>query len=401
MIEDKYNAYESLNKKLASFETIAQEAISGGKEAKDATKAKNRVMIIIIAIIVVLVVSVISYKVAAKKAEEQYNKAFQTAQQAKKYSSRVAADSNCCVVVQPDGKVKAVIGKNAGSHGETNVNSWTDIDAVSNGGFCTVGLKTDGTVISTKIINEDKDYPVNYGQTKVGKWKDIVAIATGSSHTVGLRADGTVVSTKVDESVENSYDETKGQDDVNDWKDIVAIDAGYHTTVGLKADGTVVTAGETADTSTWQDVVDISTDGYFVMGLTSNGQVLCERTTSDTWDGSYYNDQATEWDDIAAIYSDEFEALGLKTDGTVVTTDVSSYYWDWPGEEGTRYRDWGQTDVQDWSNIVGLSSGDFYTVGIKSNGKLVITKIHDDEEDPEYTYDDGRNNVKGWKVKMD
>lgn len=97
--------------------------------------------------------------------------------------------------------------------------------------------------------------------------------------------------------------------------------------------------------------------------------MLCERTTADIGEGSYYNDQATEWDDIAAIYCDEFEALGLKTDGTVVTTDVSSYYWDWSGEEGTRYRDWGQTDVQDWSNIVGLGSGDYYTCGYKIKWK--------------------------------
>jgi alpha-tubulin suppressor-like RCC1 family protein len=51
----------------------------------------------------------------------------------------------------------------------------------------------------------------------VSDWTDIVAIAAGSNHTVGLKSDGTVITVG-----SNIY----GQCDVSDWVNIVAIVAG-------------------------------------------------------------------------------------------------------------------------------------------------------------------------------
>ena len=59
-------------------------------------------------------------------------------------------------------------------------------------------------------------------------------ISAGGFHTVGLKADGTVVAVG---------DNDDGQCDVQDWTDIVAVAAGFHHTVGLKADGTLVAVG--------------------------------------------------------------------------------------------------------------------------------------------------------------
>ena len=49
----------------------------------------------------------------------------------------------------------------------------------------TVGLKSDGTVVSTGN-NE-------FGQCDVSSWTDTVSVSAGAGHTIGLKSDGTVV----------------------------------------------------------------------------------------------------------------------------------------------------------------------------------------------------------------
>ena len=99
-------------------------------------------------------------------------------------------------------------------------------ETVSAGGYHTVGLKADGTVVA---VGDNYD-----GQCDVDVWTDIIAVSAGGNHTVGLKADGTVVAVG-----KSDY----GQCAVAGWTDIIAVCARYHT-VGLKADGTVVAVGE-------------------------------------------------------------------------------------------------------------------------------------------------------------
>ncbi len=107
------------------------------------------------------------------------------------------------------------------------------LQSMISGGSHTVGLRSDGTVVTTKYTGEQKWYR---GQCDVSGWSDIVAISAGSGHTVGLRSDGTVIAT----NYTGFYLFNVGQCDVSDWSDVVAISAGSDHTVGLKADGTVV-----------------------------------------------------------------------------------------------------------------------------------------------------------------
>jgi uncharacterized repeat protein (TIGR02543 family) len=93
------------------------------------------------------------------------------------------------------------------------------------GGYHTVGVKSDGTVVAVGRNSE--------GQCDVGNWTDIVQVSAGAWHTVGLKSDGAVVAVGW-----NDY----GQCDVGGWTDIVQVSAGWHT-VGLKSDGTVVAVG--------------------------------------------------------------------------------------------------------------------------------------------------------------
>ena len=58
---------------------------------------------------------------------------------------------------------------------------------VAAGGYHTVGLKADGSVVAVGLND--------IGQVNVGNWSNIVQVTTGFGHTVGLKADGTVVLT--------------------------------------------------------------------------------------------------------------------------------------------------------------------------------------------------------------
>ncbi len=100
------------------------------------------------------------------------------------------------------------------------------------GGWHTLGLKTDGTVVA---VGDNTS-----GQCDVGHWTGISQIAAGGLHTLGRKANGTVVAVGSDAS---------GQRDVGAWTGIIQVAAGGQHTVGLKANGTAVAVG---DDSYWQ-----------------------------------------------------------------------------------------------------------------------------------------------------
>ena len=76
------------------------------------------------------------------------------------------------------------VGTNA--QGQSNVGSWTNIIAISNGYNHTVGLKSDGTVVAV-----GDNY---YGNCNVGGFNNIISISAGFYHTIGLKNNGTMVS---------------------------------------------------------------------------------------------------------------------------------------------------------------------------------------------------------------
>ena len=137
-----------------------------------------------------------------------------------------------------------------------DLSDWTDIVKIDTAGMDMVGLKRDGTVISTR---ED-----------VSGWNQIIDVNIGEYHILGLRADGTVVAV----GNERMYNHLA----VDDWTDIVAIDSGGMHTVGLKLDGTVVAVGYNkdgqCDVSDWSNIVAIWTEYENTIGLKSDGTAV-------------------------------------------------------------------------------------------------------------------------------
>ena len=207
------------------------------------------------------------------------------------------------------------------------------------GGWHTVGVKNDGTVIAT---GEGED-----GQKRVSDWTDIIAVSACFWHTVGLKSDGTVVAV----GDETFHD---GQCNVGGWRDIVAVAAGDACTLGLKADGTVVVAGKgykASEFSDWSDIISISAGG-FLAGLKEDGTVVAK--------GGYIEKTVAEWRDIVSISVGYDHIVGLKSDGTVVAV--------FGGWSESNY---GQCDVSEWTDIVAIAAGNGFTVGLKADGTVV------------------------------
>ena len=214
----------------------------------------------------------------------------------------------------------------------------------------TVGLKTDGTVVSAGR-NAD-----------ISSWQGIVAVSAGSKHTIGLKTDGTMVAIGSNAS---------GRCEVSDWRDIEAISAGECHTVGLKRNGTVVAVGQNwvhqCDVSSWRNIVAVSAGANHIVGLKKDGTVVAT--------GSNYFGQlnVSDWRDIVAVSAGFRHTVGLRFDGTVVATGNN---------------DSGQCNVKSWRDIVAVSAGGRHTVGLKRDGTVVAVGVNEK----------GQCNVNNWKL---
>lgn len=111
-------------------------------------------------------------------------------------------------------------------HGQLNVPaSATNVIAVAAGGYHSLALRADGTVVAWGAIS-----PVP------SDLAEVQAIASGVFHAVALRSNGTLVVWG-----DNAYGQTNVPPAATN---VVAIAAGYHHTLALRADGTVVAWGK-------------------------------------------------------------------------------------------------------------------------------------------------------------
>lgn len=252
--------FDALNSEGRIFTTVEYTTVSGrGSEARQNDKLTA------FSDIVLMSTYLGGYAVADKTgnlyAHNVNNNFLETAlaqEEMKKWTDivDVAADESILAVLQGDGTVGYVYayklpGENPlvphmGTYIFDDMAEWTDIVDLSIGAVGTIaGLKSDGTVVVSKRYSGSapgEDY------FDAAKWTDIIAISKSAFNLLGLKRDGTVVTTgRVNEE----------QKKVSEWTDIVAISAGQNFHVGLKSDGTLVVAGESSDG--WSlDVSDIT-----------------------------------------------------------------------------------------------------------------------------------------------
>ncbi len=209
----------------------------------------------------------------------------------------IVSTEDASYALTADGKVLAS-GNNA--NGQLNVNNWKDIIGIATSKDYAVGIKIDGSVVSTKDI------------PGLELWTDIIDISASSRFLAGLKQDGTVITL-------GTSDHTRGEEeDTRAWKNIIAISQGENTLVGLKSDGTVIGCGSNyngqLEIENWKNIIQIETEDTLTVGLKSDGTVVCTGYANGT------EINVSEWDSIVQIAALPEGVVGLKSDGTLVFT---------------------------------------------------------------------------------
>ncbi len=279
----------------------------------------------------------------------------------------------------------------------------TNIVAVSAGGFHSLALKNDGSLISwgdnthgqlgnnlQGSINSTS-VPVDVGVTF-----KFTSIATGANHSLALRDDGNVYSwgDNSRKQLGNTAPNNTTPTLVPGTSNTVAIAAGEKHSLALKSDGTILAwgsdefgqlgdnaAGGTTSTTPQpvQDatnIVAIAAGRSFSLALKSDGTLLAwganfsgelgdgsstDRTTPVAVGGSNSNN-------IVAIAAGLNHSVALKKDGTVLVWGSDEF-----GQlgDGTALEDKSTPVVIGGAtNIVGIAAGGFHTLALKSDGTM-------------------------------
>lgn len=301
-------------------------------------------------------------------------------------SHTISAGIQYTVGVKSDG---SVISTGYNVNGQSNIGSWKDIVSIDGFGVITIGLKSDGTVVTTPVLNS---VGVN---VDTSNWRNIIAVAAGERYVVGLTEEGTVVG--------SGHDAGDGQLKFDDnWTDVVAIATGWRHTVGLKANGEVLITGFRSNSQLkeiaahkddWTDIIAIAAGGGsggsrgkgHTVGLKRDGTVVA------VGDNTYNQCEVSTWTNIVAIAAGDWHTVGLKADGTIVAT----------GNDGTanfnKYKNC--CSLEDWENIVAISAGSGSTIGLTADGK-VLTAGYDDSG--KTSISNGWDNIKvyeDWKAR--
>lgn len=157
-----------------------------------------------------------------------------------------------CAALRSDGTVMGT-----GTRFPKDVESWSEIRqiSVSDIGSIIVGLRQDGTIVVSDVLEEDSEGHVKRDldfRRAESEWKDIIQVAAGQWNIFGLTSEGSVLVA--------GY-EPESFEEVNQWKDVRQIEAGSWHLLGLKDDGTVCAVRpsqpdlkEAKEASMWQNI---------------------------------------------------------------------------------------------------------------------------------------------------
>lgn len=116
----------------------------------------------------------------------------------------------------------------------------------------------------------------------------------------------------------------------------------------------------------WADFVSdctLSVNFSHSIAIKENGEIVTAGSNE------YGQCNIDDWTNIVSVSAGGYHSAGLREDGTVIATGAAS------------------ERVKDWKNIVAISAGGFHTVGIKSDGTVIA----------EGSNDEGQCNVDTWE----
>ncbi len=227
------------------------------------------------------------------------------------------------------------------------VNRCDDFTAVAGGGYYSLGLKADGSIVAWGCGS-----PFNYGQCNVpAPNTGFVGVAAGNYHSLGLKADGSIVAWGRSDEAQTSVPEPNSG--------FATVAAGSSHSLGLKGDGSIVAWGANGSGQTNPPpggpntgFVGVGAGYYHSLGLKADGSIVA-------WgDNSYGQTNVPAPNSgFVAVGAGGYHSLGLKADGSIVAWGNNAY---------------GQTNVPaPNSGFVAVAAGGYHGLGLKADGSIV------------------------------
>lgn len=295
------------------------------------------------------------YKNSEEMAQKCENMIMTAKIRQKEIANTISAGIRYIVAVKRDG---TVVSTGYNNEGQSNISDWKNIVSISGKGTITIGLKDNGTIVTTS-----KNIDIN-------EWTDIIAVSAGERYVVGLKSDGSLIGA--------GHDQGDGQLNFSEWTDIVAIATGWRHTVGLDASGGIHITGYKSKSQLkkieekkdeWTNIVAISAGGGGQYGAGHTVALREDGTVVAVGDNSFGQCNVNEWTDIIAIAAGDWHTVGLHSDGTVVSTR--------PDED--KYPDLyiNACNVDEWTDIVSIAAGCGSTVGLRRDGTVIAVGYND------------------------
>lgn len=240
------------------------------------------------------------------------------------------------VAINLDG---SCVGCGATTNNQIAVTNWTDIFQLATADRLTVGLKEDGTCVTTGL---------NWGSSATSTpptWSDIIFIACGNQSVFGVDSSGDIFACGQD----SGHGEVTGATAANGFSNLIEVAAGHSHCVGLKGDGTCVGVGYDyngllTDIATWTDIVHIESQGNVIIGVQSDGTAVY--AGEDTYASKSQLEALTN---VARVFVDqEYEGwIAIKNDGTAVNGGHPSF----------------RDTIQDWTDVEWGAAAKFFFWG--------------------------------------
>lgn len=273
------------------------------------------------------------------------------------------------VALLSDGTLKSAgLGSHFADSVLAQIFSWRDLAKIISTGSDLIGLKTDGTVVST-IGLHSTPYPLDE-RFDPNTWTGVRDIAFSVEEYYGLTEDGRIL-------VSNDLPDASfgGGQVYLDWSGIREIlPYAYPESRGLIAlceDGSVKRSSEYyAFTHMPRDAVAIASSGYVTACLNWDGTVFVAGPEVEFVNG--FAEEADELRDVEQIAAANNALLCRLKDGTVAVCD---------GDVLPQF-----ASVSDWCDIVDIQLMNRHLVGLRTDGHVLLASCFErDNSDTEIT----------------
>lgn len=237
---------------------------------------------------------------------------------------------------------------------ERDFASWWDVEQLYLEYSLCLGLTGEGRVLALPGSVDSIELC-----REVSGWRDIRQLAvTGFSGVLGLKADGTVVCAAADEY---GMDAKAFWESKNAPKKIRELVSGPYGVYAIDEKGTVVTGVSGAG---WNNIEKLYFASDSMFGLRRDGTVAVDLSFAM---GDSRLEEVARWDHIVELGFEvtgfaRYVPVGLKEDGTICAVTK--------GYSGEPYGCW---DFTGWRDVQKLFSGTDCTVGVRSDGSVLVT----------------------------